>query len=94
MLFSLLAGYYCSVFDTELGTLKGFKATIRVAPAAQPCFCKSRSVPYALKEKIEKELDRLLKQGVIEKINFSEWVASIFPVMKKDGSVRMCGDNT
>ena len=54
---------YSSVFDTELGTLKGFKATIRVNPAIQPCFCKSRSVPYALKEKIKKELDQLLKWG-------------------------------
>ena len=63
---------YSSVIDTELGTLKGFMATIRVDPAAQPRFCKSRSVSYALKEKIEKELDRLLKQGAIEKINFSE----------------------
>ena len=83
---------YSTVFDTELGTLKGFTATIRMDPAAQPRFCKPRAVPYALKEKVEKELDRLLKQGVIEKINFSEWAAPIVPVMKKDGSVRICGD--
>ena len=61
-------------------------------PKAQPRFCKPRAVPYALKEKIKKELDRLLKQGVIEKINFSEWAAPIVPVMKKDGSVRICGN--
>ena len=67
-------------------------ATIRMDPAAQPRFCKPRAVPYSLKEKVEKELDRLLKQGVIEKINFSEWAAPIVPVMKKDGSVRICGD--
>ena len=83
---------YSSVFDTELGNFKGFKATIRVDPTAQPHFCKPRAVPYALKEKIGKELDRLLKHGVIEKINFSEWGAPIVPVMKKDGSVRICGD--
>ena len=83
---------YSSVFDTELGTLKGFKATIHVDPTAQPRFCKPRAVPHALKEKIEKELDRLIKQGVIEKIKFSEWAAPIVPVMKKDGLVRICGD--
>ena len=54
---------YSTVFDTELGSLKGFTATIHVDPAAQPCFCKPRAVPYALKEKVKKELDRLLKQG-------------------------------
>ena len=47
---------------------------------------------YVLKEKIEKELEQLLKQGVIEKIHFSEWAVPIVPVMKTDGSVRICGD--
>ena len=61
-------------------------------PSAQPRFCKARTVPYALKEKIEKELDRLVKQGVIEPISFSEWAAPIVPVLKKDGTVRICGD--
>ena len=67
-------------------------ATIQLEPSAQPRFCKARTVPYALKEKIEKELDQLVKQGVIEPISFSEWAAPIVPVLKKDGTVRICGD--
>ena len=55
-------------------------------------FCKARTVPYALKGKIEIELDRLVKQGVIEPISFSDWAAPIVPVLKKDGTVRICGD--
>ena len=55
-------------------------------------FHKPRAVPYALKAKIEKELDRLIQQGVIEPIEFSEWAAPIVPVLKKDGSIRICGD--
>ena len=81
-----------SVFSPELGTLKGATATIQLDPSAQPRFCKARTVPYALKGKIEKELDRLVKQGVIEPISFSEWAAPIVPVLKKDGTVRICGD--
>lgn len=61
-------------------------------PTAQPRFHKPRAVPYALKAKIEKELDRLIQQGVIEPIEFSEWAAPIVPVLKKDGSIRICGD--
>ena len=53
-----------SVFSPELGTLKGTTATIQLENSAQPRFCKARTVPYALKERIEKELDRLVKQGV------------------------------
>ena len=83
---------YSSVFDLELGTLKDIAVTIHIDPSAQPRFCKARTVPYALKGKIEKELDRLVEQGVIEQISFSEWAAPIVPVLKKDGTVRMFGD--
>ena len=49
-------------------------------------------MPYALKGKIEKELDCLEQQGVIEPVTFSEWAAPIVPVLKKNGTVRICGD--
>ena len=80
---------YATVFNSELGVLKGTTATIRVDPTAQPRFHKPRAVPYALKAKIEKELDRLIQQGVIEPIEFSEWAAPIVPVLKKHGSIRI-----
>ena len=66
-----------SVFSPELGTLKDATATIQLDHSAQPRFCKARTVPYALKGKNEKELDQLVKQGVIEPISFSEWAAPI-----------------
>ena len=66
--------------------------TIHLDSTAQPQFCKARTVPYALKGKIKKELDRLVEQGVIEPICSSEWTAPIVPVLKKDGTVRICGD--
>ena len=56
--------------------------TIHLDPTAQPGFCKARTVPYALKGKIKKELDWLVQQGIIGPICFSEWVAPIVPVLK------------
>ena len=44
-------------------------------------------MPYSIKGKIEKELDRLVQQGVFEPITFSEWAAPIVSVLKKDGTV-------
>jgi len=72
--------------------LKDTTVTISLDPTAQPRFCKAQTVPYSLKGKIEKELDRLVQQGVIEPITYSEWAAPIVPVLKKDGTVRICGD--
>ena len=81
------------VFKTELGTLQGYEAKIHVDPEARPRYCKARNVPYALRDKVEKELDRLAQEGIIEPIQFSDWAASIVPVLKSDGeSLRICGD--
>ena len=81
------------VFQAELVTLRGYEAKIHVDPGAKPRFCKARTVPYALREKVEQELDRLTKEGIIEPIQFADWAAPIVPVMKKDGtSLRICGD--
>ena len=57
-----------------------------------PQFFKPRPVPFALKEKIAEELRRLEKIGVLEKVDFSDWATPIVPVLKPDGSVRICGD--
>ena len=41
---------------------------------------------------METELDRLTEAGVLQPIEFSDWAAPIVPVVKRDGSVRICWD--
>ena len=39
------------------------------------------------------ELDRLVKEGIITEVHeHTEWINSIVPVMKEDGSLRLCLD--
>ncbi len=81
------------VFQHELGELKGCKATIHVDPKATPRFCKARPVPYAMREKVDHELDKLVEEGVLEPVENAEWAAPIVSVRKPDKkSVRICGD--
>ena len=80
------------MFRDELGTLKGVKLRLCVDPEATPRFFKPRSVPYAISGKVEKELERLEKLGIIEPIQFSRWAAPIVPVLKQDKTARICGD--
>ena len=45
-----------------------------------------------LKNKVELELNRLQQKGVISPVQHSDWAAPIVPVVKQDGTVRICGD--
>ena len=58
----------------------------------EPKFCKSCPVPYALKDRIEQELDRSVQEGILEPVEVSEWAAPIVPIVKNDQSIRICGD--
>lgn len=58
----------------------------------RPQYFKPRPVPYALKDKVAAELSRLEREGVLKKVESSDWATLIVPVLKPDGSVRICGD--
>ncbi|XP_065204153.1 uncharacterized protein K02A2.6-like [Planococcus citri] len=59
---------------------------------ARPVFQKARTPPYSLKEAIETEIHRLVKIGVLKKVEHSEWASPVVPVVKSDQTVRLCGD--
>ncbi|GFU78210.1 hypothetical protein TNCV_5007911 [Trichonephila clavipes] len=46
-------------------------------------------VPFALKGRVENEIDRLDRKGIIKKVDSSEWVTPVVPVVKTDGSIRL-----
>ena len=75
---------YQEVFKEALGKMKTFEASLRLKPEAKPRFHKARSVPFALKEAIERELDHLEAAGIVEKVTHSKWTAPIVPVPKED----------
>ena len=83
---------HSEVFKEELGHIKGAPATLLIDPTQQPRFYKACPVPYALRSKVETELSWLEGQGVIEPVTFSDWAAPIMPVVKRDGTVQICGD--
>ncbi|XP_047137420.1 uncharacterized protein K02A2.6 [Hydra vulgaris] len=87
---------YPEVFSDHLGCLKNFQCHIPLREGAEPKFYKARPVPYALRTRIEQELDCLEDQGVWRKVQYSKWAAPIVPVLKnsKDptGPFRICGD--
>ena len=81
-----------AVFQDDLWGLRGTTAKIYVKPDVRPVFWKAHPVPHKLKVGVERELERLQKEGVVEPVRFSDWAAPIVPVVKTDGQVRICGD--
>ena len=65
-----------------MGRVKGVEVKIHVEQSAILRFFRPRPVPFALKGRIEEELERLQKDGIIEAVKFSDWAAPIVPVLK------------
>ena len=80
------------LFDVGHGKINKSKATIALQPGAQPVYRKARPIPYALKQKVEAELDHLEQQGIIMKVERSNWAAPIVVVPKTHKSISICGD--
>lgn len=80
------------VFKDELGTLKGVKATINVVPGAVPRYFRPRQIPFAMRPKVEAEINRLIKEQIITPVKHSDWACPVVPIVKSDGSIRLCGD--
>ncbi|XP_058810503.1 uncharacterized protein K02A2.6-like [Phymastichus coffea] len=81
-----------NVFTDKLGTYNRRTFKLELKPNVTPKFCKPRPVAYALREKVEAEIDRLIKLDVAEKVESSEWATPMVPIMKSNGQVRICGN--
>ena len=78
---------YADVFK-GVGTLPGGPYH-----SCKPVQHPSRSVPLGMQPAYKAELDRLVKEGIITEVHEqTEWINSIVPVMKEDGSLRLCLD--
>lgn len=59
------------MFKDDYGTLKGIWAKLTLKPDVTPKFVKARHI-NALKRKVKIELEKLVKDGVLKKCDFSK----------------------
>ena len=60
---------------------------IVVDPEAHRHFRKSCSVPYTMRAQVEKELNRLQAEGIINPVQFADWAVPIVAVLESDGNI-------
>ncbi|XP_026742280.1 uncharacterized protein K02A2.6-like [Trichoplusia ni] len=83
---------YSKVFEDGLGRFTGGTVSIHVRPGSRPVFMRARPLAYALREPVERALDQLVRDGILTPVDRSDWATPIVPVVKKDGTIRICAD--
>ncbi|XP_037512270.1 uncharacterized protein K02A2.6-like [Rhipicephalus sanguineus] len=80
------------LFQPGTGLMRGPPVNIALKKDANPRFLKARSLPYALRNEVAAELERMCQQGILTPISRSKWATPIVPVVKPDETLRICGD--
>ena len=83
---------YPEVFRCSLGEYKGPPVKLFIDASAKPLFFKARPVPYAIKGKVQEAIEKNVQLGVWQPVDYSDWAAPLVPIVKSDGTVRLCGD--
>ena len=83
---------YADVFK-GVGTLPGGPYHLKLKDSYKPVQHPPRSVPLGMQSAYKTELDRLVREGIITEVHeHTEWINSIVPFLKEDGSLRLCLD--
>ncbi|UYV68431.1 K02A2.6-like [Cordylochernes scorpioides] len=83
---------FMDVFKEKLGQYRGPPIHIKIKTLGKPTFLRARTLPYAIRPKVEEALRKMEEQGILTPVEFTRFATPIVPVLKRDGSIRICGD--
>jgi len=83
---------FSSVFSTILECYKPKTFKLYLNDNVKPVFCKPRVLPFTLKDKVSNEIDRLINEKLLIPVETSDWATPEVPVVKRNGTIRLCGD--
>ncbi|XP_013918131.1 PREDICTED: uncharacterized protein K02A2.6-like [Thamnophis sirtalis] len=86
-----LLSEFDDIFSDALGCYKGNPISLNLDPMVAPIRLKARRVPFALRARVDAEIDKLISQGILEPVDHAPWETPIVP-LKSDGSLRVCAD--
>ncbi|UYV78697.1 K02A2.6-like [Cordylochernes scorpioides] len=82
---------YESIFECKSDPIKGIKCHLDVKADFIPKFYKFR-LPFALKQLVENEIDKLVDLNILSPIGKSECASPLVCVAKPNGQIRLCAD--
>ncbi|BET01344.1 Hypothetical Protein NTJ_14160 [Nesidiocoris tenuis] len=83
---------FADIFEQKVGCIPNFKCSLKLRQNAKPVFIKARDVPFALRDQVEKELDELVADNIIYKVEHSDWGSPLVPIPKSNDRVRLAVD--
>ena len=83
---------YEHLFDGTLGEWKGTGVSFELKHDATPFHAKPYPIAHVHEKPMRTECDRLVKLGVLEECQESEWAAPTFIIPKKNNTVRFISD--
>lgn len=87
-----LLDLYPDVWKNEVGCFNKFEVELQLKENTTPKFFKPRTVPFALRDRVSKEIDRLVNLGILIPVSYSEYATPIVPVLKENGKLKIAGD--
>jgi len=77
-----------------IGKLKDQTVTLHINKDVKPVAQKPRRTPFHLRKKVEKEINKMLQDDIIEEVRneATPWISPIVTPPKKNGDVRVCVD--
>ena len=97
MKFSKILGEFQDVFSWSYEDLRGFdpyliQHVIPIKEGIKLVRQKQRLINLSLEATIRKELEKLLKAGIIFPVKYSEWISNLVPIQKTTGQIILCVD--
>jgi len=74
-----------ALFDGQLGRWHGQEVKLELQEGAKPYHARAYDTPRCHVQTLKAEVERLVKIGVLKKVNRLEWAAPTFVIPKKDG---------
>ncbi len=83
---------YSELFVEKIGCIPHVTVQLELRKGAKPVFNRERQVPFALRERVDSELDALQTAGIITPIEYSDWGSPLVAIPKANGGIRLCVD--
>ena len=80
---------YSEIFQEGLGKFTGHAVKVIIDLNTTHRFYKAKTVPYSIRAKVEEELRRLVEEGTLKQVEYSDWAAPIVAVVKSN--IKMFG---